>query len=88
MEPYPHHYSCRPKSTDTMDSNFWLMLEEFQRLDQRMDQCLERLGEQIEGHCSKLEKRVEDVDQRTKERFISLEMSRAEAEAKRAAMDK
>jgi hypothetical protein len=28
-----------------MDSNFWLMLEEFQHLDQRMDQCLERLGE-------------------------------------------
>jgi hypothetical protein len=71
-----------------MDPNFWLMLEEFQHLDQWMDQRLARLGEQIEGHCSNLEKRVEDVDQRTEERFISLEMARAEADAERATMDK
>jgi hypothetical protein len=49
------------------------MLDELQRMEAR-------LREKIEGCCSSLQKRVEDVDQRAEERFISLEMARAEAE--------
>jgi hypothetical protein len=80
MEPYPYHYSHRNKP-ESIDPNFHMMLDELQRMEAR-------LGEKIEGCCSNLEKYVEDVDQRAKERFISLEMACAEVDAERAATDK
>jgi hypothetical protein len=37
-------------------------------------------GEKVEGHCDGLELRVDTAEQRAEERFIVLEMARAEAE--------
>jgi hypothetical protein len=45
-------------------------------------------GEKIEGRCSNLEKSVDDIDQCAEERFISLMMTRVEADAEHATMEK
>jgi hypothetical protein len=60
---------------------FHLMLDKLQRMEAR-------LNEKIKGHCSTLEKCINDVDQHFEEWLISLEMARAEVEADRVAMDK
>jgi hypothetical protein len=77
MEPYPYHYNRRPRSDDVINPNFHLMLDEMQHTEA----CL---SERSNGHCSGLEQRVVDVENR----FISLEMSCTEATAKRIEMDK
>jgi hypothetical protein len=76
MEPYPHHYTCRPKSDDSIDPNFHLMLDEMQHMEAR-------LSERIDGRCSGLEQHANDVEHR----FISLEMARTKADAERVEMD-
>jgi hypothetical protein len=81
MEPYPHHYSHRPKSDDPVDPNFRLMLDEMQRMKAR-------LFERIDGRWSGLEQRVINIEQLSEERLISLEMSRTEAAAERVDMEK
>jgi hypothetical protein len=45
-------------------------------------------GEKIEGCCSNLEKSVDDIDQCAEERLISLMMTRVEADAEHATMEK
>jgi hypothetical protein len=47
-----------------------------------------RLGDCIEGHCSGIERRVVEIEQRVEEQFISLDMARAESEQGRSAMEK
>jgi hypothetical protein len=76
MEPYPQHYTQRPKEDEgTADSTLCLVLERLNKL-QKMEACL---GDRIEGRCGGLERRVVETEQRAEERFISLEMARAEA---------
>jgi hypothetical protein len=78
MEPYSYHYTRCPKSAELVDPNFRLMLDKMQ--------CMEaHLAEQIDGHCSGLEKRVINIKQ---QHFISLEMARTEADVKRVKMDR
>jgi hypothetical protein len=81
MEPFPHHYSRRPKPDVPMDSNFRLMLDELQQMEAR-------LSDRIDGRCSGLERRVVEVEQKAEERLVSLEMSRTEAELGRAELEK
>jgi hypothetical protein len=40
------------------------------------------------GHCSVLEQRVVDVEQKSEERLVSLEMYHTEGEAERLEMEK
>jgi hypothetical protein len=81
IDPYPLHYAYHTKSDDLVNPNFHMMLDEMQRIKTQ-------LSEKIEGHCSGLEKCVGDLDQRSEERFISLEMARTEVETERVDMDK
>jgi hypothetical protein len=46
----------------------------------RLEAMDERLGEKIQGRCSGLEECVDEVEQKSEARFISLEMACAEAE--------
>jgi hypothetical protein len=80
MEPYLRHYSCRPKSK-SIDPTIRSMIDELQ-------QIVQRLGEKVEGRCDNLELRVDVVEQRMEERFISLEMACVEADTERAYLDK
>jgi hypothetical protein len=81
MEPYPLHYTHRPKSDDPVDPNFRMLLDEMQRMETR-------LSEKIEGCCSGLEKHVGDLEHHSEECFISLEMVHTEAKVERINMDK
>jgi hypothetical protein len=92
MEPFPHHYSRRQRGDDSavttvtessahVDSLVCIFLNKLQK----MESCL---GDRIEGHCSRLEHRVTETEQRSKERLISLEMARAELEQGHGALEK
>jgi hypothetical protein len=84
MEPYPLHFSRRPRTEEPMDPNLHLMLDEFQHMDARFLelQCMEeRLGEKIDGRCGVLELRVGEVEKHVEERLVSLEMFHMEVEA-------
>jgi hypothetical protein len=75
MEPYPHHYTCRPKPTESTDPTIRSMVDELQ-------QMVQHLGKKIEGRCDNT------VEQHAEEHFISLEMARVEADAECADLDK
>ncbi|GJN20050.1 hypothetical protein PR202_gb07376 [Eleusine coracana subsp. coracana] len=87
MEPYPFHYSRRPKpdsgvdSIDDIDPTIRFVFSELQKMESR-------LGDQIEGRCGGLESRVHEAEQKAEERFISLEMARSEVEAGRTSLEK
>jgi hypothetical protein len=82
MEPYPHHYSRRPKSDEPpTDPTLRFILDELQKMESH-------LGDRIEGRCGDLENRVAASEQRAEERLISLEMARSEVEQGHAAMEK
>jgi hypothetical protein len=73
MEPYPQHYSHRPRSIKSTDPSIRTMIDELQLM-------MQHLGEKVEGCCDRLDTRVDVVEQRFKERFIALEMARTEAD--------
>jgi hypothetical protein len=75
MEPYPHHYTRRPKPTESTDPTIRSMVDELQ-------QMVQHLGKKIEGRCDNT------VEQHAEEHFISLEMARVEADAECADLDK
>jgi hypothetical protein len=85
MEPYPHHYSHRSRAADKppVDPTLrFIVLNELQKMESRLD-------DRIEGRCGGgLERRVEEAEQRFKERLISLGMARAKAEQGRAPLKK
>ncbi|GJM92974.1 hypothetical protein PR202_ga09483 [Eleusine coracana subsp. coracana] len=86
MEPYPLHYSRRPKNDDdaafaSIDPNIKFMLEELQKMEIR-------LGYRIEGRCVGIEHHLEDAEQKAEARFISLEMGQAELEHWRPEIEK
>jgi hypothetical protein len=73
MEPYPNHYSRRPRANESVaatvvESSVRVFLDELQKMESRLD-------DRIKDHCSELERRVAE----TEERLISLEMARAES---------
>jgi hypothetical protein len=90
MEPYPLHYSCHQRSEDSssIDPSVRVMIDEMQRMGARFEGMEVRLMEKIEGCCSTLEQPVVDVEQRSEECFVSLEMSCVEADADRAKLGK
>jgi hypothetical protein len=47
-----------------------------------------RLDDQIDDRCGSLERRVEEVEQRTEERLVSLEMARTKTEMGHADLPK
>jgi hypothetical protein len=51
MDPYPLHYTHRPRSTESTDPSIRTMIDELQ-------QIVQRLGEKVEGRCNGLETRV------------------------------
>jgi hypothetical protein len=81
MEPYPFHYSRRPRMEEFGGSSLKSMIDELQSM-------VARLGERIEDRCSGLENRVESAEHRVEERLISLEMARVESKAGHADMEK
>jgi hypothetical protein len=90
MEPFPFHYSHRNKSENPA-SVFLGSSRPQHSNDVGWDAAQEaRLSDKIEGRCGGLEQCVTDVELRSEERFILLEMSHveAEAEAERVEMDK
>jgi hypothetical protein len=77
MELYPQHYTRRSKADEgTVDVPLCLVLE---RLDE-VQKMEARLGDRIEDRCGGLERWVVETEQRAEERFVSLEMTRTEAE--------
>jgi hypothetical protein len=85
---YPQHYARCPRSTEPVEPNLGLVLDELRCMDGRLGDMESRLVEKIEGRCGALEKCVLQGEQRSKECFISLEMFCAEAESERVEMDK
>jgi hypothetical protein len=81
MEPYPLHYSRRPRAKDSVDPNFRMMLDELQRMEAR-------LKDTIEGHYGGLDRRVDAIEQKTDEHLVSLEMARTKVEMGRADLEK
>jgi hypothetical protein len=90
MESYPHHYSCRPRKEDPIDSNLCFVLDELQNMEVRLgekiegrcselDRRLTESKERLEGHCGGLERRAVESDQRAEECFILLEMAWSES---------
>jgi hypothetical protein len=78
MEPYPHHYTHLPESTDP---SIYTMVDELQRM-------VQRLGEKVQGRCDDLETCVDAFEQRAEECFIVLEIVRTEADVERADLHK
>jgi hypothetical protein len=60
MEPYPQHYTRRPKADEgAADALLRLILEHLDEL-QKMEACL---GDRIDGHCGDLERWVVETEQ-------------------------
>ncbi|GJN07603.1 hypothetical protein PR202_ga25506 [Eleusine coracana subsp. coracana] len=77
MEPYPYHYSCRPKADESAASGGAInptMQFVLAKL-QKMEMCL---GDRIDGCCSSLECRIDEMEQKAKSHFITLEMAQVE----------
>jgi hypothetical protein len=83
MEPYPLHYSRRARFDDGVDPTVRFVMEEFQKMDARLGEMEVRLGNRIEGCYSGLERCVAELEQRVKERLITLEMACSESEQSR-----
>jgi hypothetical protein len=82
MEPYPHHYSRRSRAEEPpVDPTLGFVLDELLKMETY-------LRDHMKQRCSELERRVVESEQRADERFISLEMARAELESGRADMEK
>jgi hypothetical protein len=89
MELFPHHYFRRSRTDDSaaaaaessshVDPSVCIFLDELKLLESRLD-------DRIEGHCSRLECRAMEMEQRSEERLITLEMARVESEQGRAAL--
>jgi hypothetical protein len=81
METYPHHYSRQQKSgaAAAMDPTIRFILE------QKMET---QLGDHIEGRCTGLERCVAEMEQRTEECLVSLEMARSKSKQGRAHLEK
>jgi hypothetical protein len=86
MDPYPYHYLRRLRGEElTMESSVYSTLR---RVLDEMQKMESRLGDCIEGRCDGLERRVAEAEQRSEERFISLEMARVEVEQGHTALEK
>jgi hypothetical protein len=91
MEPFPHHYSHRPRndessaaaveSSSRVDPSVHIFLDELLKVESRLD-------DRIEGHCSGLERLITEMEQRSEECFITLEMAHAESEQGRTVLEK
>jgi hypothetical protein len=81
MEPFPHHYSRRPRVGEPTDSTLKVMLEELHKMESR-------LGDKIEGRCGGLERRVDEFEHCAEERLVSLEMAHMELEVGRTDLEK
>jgi hypothetical protein len=55
MEPYPHHFSRRPKSSDSTNSSIRTMIDELQ-------QMVQHLSEKVQGRCDGLEMCVDIIE--------------------------
>jgi hypothetical protein len=81
MEPFPHHYSRRPRVDEPVDSTLKVMLEELQKMESR-------LGDKIEGRRGGLERRVDEFEHCAEERLVSLGMAHMELEVGRTDLEK
>jgi hypothetical protein len=91
MELFPHHYFRRSRTDDSaaaaaessshVDPSVCVFLDELKLLESCLD-------DRIEGHCSRLECRATEMEQRSEERLITLEMACVESEQGRAALVK